>query len=483
MRGTTLAERKVSKLMSKLFGTFIRVAAILLLCPLVLGAQELTSHEFWQRVKANHPISRHASLLLEQGAQELLYARGGFDPKLSAEQDQKVFGGSDYYSYGRGGVKIPTAWGVALKAEYDWTDPNGLYYNPDRRIPEGGQAVLGIELPLLRGLLFDEARSDWRQAQLGQDRYRAIADELRNALFMDANKAYWDWSYAYHSREIAREARTYSYERLTGIRESFRAGDNPAIDTLEAFLQWQSWELEVQEANLQLNHAVAKIQALLWEQNGQPVNWQANWVPQHPALLERQPDLATLQQQVQEHPSLRAYRLQQQQLAIERRWKVEQYKPELTFNYNFLADRLNFNPEGEAGLDNLLTNNYKWGFTFNAPLLLRKERAGVALTDIKIAQTDWKQQQKQQELSTKLTAYWQEWQNRNRQLQLSESVVENYRTLMEAERVKFRLGESSVFLLNSRQQKLLASQLKLLKTQAELQKAVVALWYTAGQIW
>lgn len=468
---------------SNLFRITFRALLILLLFPILVQGQVLTPGEFWQQVKVNHPISRQAALLLEQGAQELLYARGGFDPKLSASQDQKVFGGSDYYSYGQGGVKIPTAWGVALKAEYDWTDPNGLYYNPDRRVPEGGQAILGIELPLLRGLLFDEARSDWRQAQLGQDRYRAIADELRNALFMDANKAYWDWSYAYHSREIALEARTYSDERLTGIRESFRAGDNPAIDTLEAFLQWQSWDLEVQEANLQLNHAVAKIQALFWEQNGRPVNWEDSWVPQHPEFLERQPELATLQQQVLDHPSLRAYRLQQQQLAIERRWKVEQYKPELTFNYNFLADRLDFNPEGEGGLDNLLTNNYKWGFTFSAPLLLRKERAGVALTDIKIAQTDWKQQQKQQELTTKLNAYWQEWENRSRQLVLSQSVVENYRTLMEAERVKFRLGESSVFLLNSRQQKLLASQLKLLKTQAELQKAVVALWYTAGQVW
>ncbi|MEO0877507.1 MAG: TolC family protein, partial [Bacteroidota bacterium] len=117
------------------------------------------------------------------------------------------------------------------------------------------------------------------------------------------------------------------------------------------------------------------------------------------------------------------------------------------------------------------------------PLFLRKERAGVALTDIKIAQTDWKQQQKQQELTTKLNAYWQEWENRSRQLILANSVVDNYRALMDAERVKFRLGESSVFLLNSRQQKLLEAQLKQLKTQAELQKAVVALSYTAGVVW
>ncbi|MEO0724514.1 MAG: TolC family protein [Bacteroidota bacterium] len=465
------------------FSLLLLMVAVFLFTLPQAWSQTMGPNDFWQKVKTNHPIARQAALLLEQGAQELLYARGGFDPKLYASQDQKVFDGKDYYRYGAGGVKIPTAWGLAFKAEYDWTDPNGLFFNPDRTVPEGGQAVAGIELPVLRGLFFDENRSNLRQAQLGQDRYRAIADELRNVLFMDANKAYWDWSYAYHSREIAVEARTYSYERLDGVKESFRAGDNPAIDTLEAFLQWQSWELEVQEANLQLNHAIAKIQALLWEQNGQPANWQDSWEPQHPEFLEQRPDLATLQQQVQEHPSLRAYRFQQQQLAIERRWKTEQFKPELTFNYNFLAERLNFNPAAEGGLRNLVNDNYKWGFTFSSPLFLRKERAGVALTDIKIAQTDWKQQQKQQELTTKLNAYWQEWENRSRQLVLANSVVDNYRALMDAERVKFRLGESSVFLLNSRQQKLLEAQLKQLKTQAELQKAVVALSYTAGVVW
>ena len=468
---------------NKRFRYFLFMLATVALPVSLLIGQALTPVEFWQRVKLNHPVARQAALLQEQGAQELLYARGGFDPKLYAAQDQKVFDGKDYYRYGNGGIKVPTALGLALKAEYDWTDPNGLYYNPDRTIPEGGQAIVGVELPLLRGLFFDENRSDWRQAQIGQDRYRAIADELRNALFVEANKAYWEWSYAYYNRTIAEEARAYSWERLDGIRESFRAGDYPAIDTLEAFLQWQSWELEVQDANLQLNHAIAKIQALLWEQNGQPQVWQQNWVPQHPRLVERAPVFAELQTLLNDHPSLRAYQLKQQQLNIERRWKAEQFKPELTFNYNLLAERVDFSPQDETGLRNLLTDNYKWGFTFSAPLLFRKERAGVALTDIKIAQTDWKFQQKQQELTTKLSAYWQEWELRQKQLQLSEAVVENYATLMEAERVKFRLGESSVFLLNSRQQKLLSAQQKLLKTQIELQKTLVSLWYTAGGTW
>lgn len=110
----------------------------------VSAQQEILAVDlFWQQVKANHPVARQAALLQEQAAQELRYARGGFDPKLYASQEEKVFGGKNYYRYGQGGVKIPTAWGIALKAEYDWTDPNGEYLNPDRTIPPGRSGDCG----------------------------------------------------------------------------------------------------------------------------------------------------------------------------------------------------------------------------------------------------------------------------------------------------------------------------------------------------
>ena len=452
-----------------------------LLLPQVV-AQELTSADFWEQVQRRHPLARQAALLVSQGAQELRYARGAFDPKAYASHEEKIFGDQAYYAYGSGGIKLPTAWGIALKAGYDWTNPNGAYLNPERNIPAGGQALVGLEVPLLRGLFFDEGRSQWRQAQVGQDRYQALADELRNMLFLESQKAYWEWSFAYYAQQIASDAQAYSRERLTAIRQSFRAGDNPAIDTLEAFLQLQSWQLETQEANLLKIQAIAAMQTLLWDEAGQPLAWNNQWVPVPPARSFETPDFADLQQGMQQHPSLVVYQRQLEQLAIERRWKKEQFKPELTFNYNLLANRFDFNPgNSNDGLDNLVTNNFKWGFTFSQALFLRKERAGLALTDIKIAQTEWKRDFKQQELTAKLNAYWQEWQTRKQQLGLAQAMAENYATLLAAEQVKFELGESSVFLLNTRQQKLLNAQLKLLKTEADMQKTSVALWYIAGR--
>lgn len=440
-----------------------------------------TLNDCWQQVRQHHPISQQARLLEAQAAQELRYARGAFDPKLYGELDQKTFDGKNYFTHANGGLKIPTLWGPVLKAEYDWTNTNGVFVNPENNLPTGGQAVLGLEVPLFQGLLFDENRSQLRQAQEGQRLYAAQARELRNMLFLETNKAYWDWAWAYHALELTEQALRYSRDRLDGLREGFRQGDYPAIDTLEAFLQVQQWQLEQQEATILSNHAIARLQALVWDERGRPTVWDPNWMPEHPGQWQGGLSPDSLRTQLSNHPSLETYRSQLRQLQLERRWKTEQLKPDLRVSFNLLGDQFNLNPGDDSGLRDLVTDNYKLGVKFAYPLFLRKQRAGVALTDIKVANTEWKLRQKEQELLTKFQAYEQEFNQRNQQVELAGELVGNYRTLLEAEQVKFQLGESSVFLLNSRQQKLLEAQLKWLKTQAEQQKAAASLRWVAGE--
>ncbi len=443
-------------------------------------AETLSFTDCWERIRSNHPLARQATLLLEQGRQELRYARGGFDPKVYGELDEKTFDGKNYFRHLNGGIKVPTLWGPVLNAEYDWTNVDALFLNPENSLPSGGQAVLGLELPLVQGLFFDENRSRLRQAEEGQLLYSAQARALRNELFLEANKAYWDWAWAYYARELTQQALDYSEERLQGIRQAFIQGDYPAIDTLEAFLQYQSWQLEQQEASIRISHAGARLQAMLWEDNGQPLPWNSVWQPEYPGLQAPLPARDSLMAALNNHPSLQVYQHQLRQQEYQRRWYAEQLKPDIRLSFNLLGDQFNFNPGNENSLVDAVTDNYKLGIRFTYPLFLRKERAGLAIADIKLNNTDLKLRLKQQELETKFQAYWQEWTLRQQQAALASDLTENYGTLLAAEQTKFQLGESSVFLLNSRQQKWLEAQLKQLKTQAELQKAAAAVRWVAG---
>jgi len=68
---------------------------------------------------ANHPIVRQAALLSEEARQELVQARGGFDPKLASGFDRKQFGNPDdakslYYNKWANELKVPIWWAVLI---------------------------------------------------------------------------------------------------------------------------------------------------------------------------------------------------------------------------------------------------------------------------------------------------------------------------------------------------------------------------------
>jgi outer membrane protein TolC len=59
--------------------------------------------------------------------------------------------------------------------------------------------------------------------------------------------------------------------------------------------------------------------------------------------------------------------------------------------------------------------------------------------------------------------------------------VGSYRSLLDGELERFRQGESSIFLINTREQRLLDTQVKYLKLLSEFKKAEAGLvWATGG---
>jgi outer membrane protein TolC len=85
-------------------------------------------------------------------------------------------------------------------------------------------------------------------------------------------------------------------------------------------------------------------------------------------------------------------------------------------------------------------------------------------------------------LSNKALYYNSQIENLKDQIQLSEGNIGNYETLLNAERQKFDIGESSLFLVNSRENKLINAQLKLIELKAKLETSLVALDWSLGRL-
>ncbi|MFK7978588.1 MAG: TolC family protein [Saprospiraceae bacterium] len=444
---------------------------------------------YFEWVRKYHPVIRQAQLLNRVGDAYTLKARGGFDPKFFGAIQQKSFDGKRYFTVGETGLKIPSWLGAEFKAGYNWT--NGVFLNPENNLPAAGQAYAGVKWSLGKGLRIDERRATLEKAKIVQTVNQVEQQAIINDLLLDAGKAYWNWVNAYNDLKIYEAALQLAKVRLEGVKSSYLQGDKPAIDTLESTIQVQNRQILVNDAAVVYENSRRYLSNFLWYENElplevspllRPISYERISLPA--AVIDLEMTLTELNDR---HPILRQYELKLRQLAINRRLKKEQLKPQIDLEFNFLSDGIDFvnrpKDANEMGaLDALFTENYKAGIKVGMPLFRRKERADLELADLKLLDTNYKLQQKRQAIKNKVLNYQDLLDNSRRQVGINQLTVTNYQSLLAAENEKFRFGESSIFLLNSREQKLIAAQLKLVKLLTLYQKNRLALGWAAGQL-
>jgi outer membrane protein TolC len=448
-------------------------------------ARVFTQEELFEWILLYHPVARQAALLDDEARANLRMARGYFDPKLYSDWEQKSFGGDEYFTFGNSGLKVPTWYGLELKAAFQTAA--GINVDPEHKLPATGQAVLGIKAALGQGMMIDERRAMLQKARIFTQSNEAERRLLLNDLLVDAAKAYWDWTAAYNQRIAIEQALDLAQVRQRGMTESYLQGDKPAIDTLEAYILVQNRQSDLNDAEIDYRNAGLSVSNFLWWENDTPLELTGRLRPplldDADAALPLPPvetfvDMAALQ-----HPLLRFYQLKVSGLEVDRRLAAEQLKPRLDAEYNFLGNGTNFlyaPMSDDNTLSNLFLQNYKWGLHFSMPIFLRKERGKLELTRLKIQDTGLELQQKQLEIANKVRQYYNDLENTRRQLVLLNEMTDNYRRMLDAEVTRFQLGESSIFLINAREQSLVQAQLKLLKLQADFQKQQVYLAWATG---
>jgi outer membrane protein TolC len=258
---------------------------------------------------------------------------------------------------------------------------------------------------------------------------------------------------------------------------SFENGDMPAIDTLESLISLQSRQLELAKAEQDLMFSRLAINNFLWIEGEVPLEIQDFIVPENIDISFFEPvvDSIALRQNdlVNEHPEILTYEYKIQTLDVEERMNREYLKPDI---------RIDYNPLYEANNSFMPLNNYKVGVSAAYPLFQRKERGKLAMTRVKIQDTQYDMGLKRQEIQVKLNTYYNLQGQLESQNDLLDETVENYRRMLQAENRKFEIGESSIFLINSREVKYLDSRYKLIAGQSKLLRSRLIYLLFSGQI-
>ncbi|MDX1911030.1 MAG: TolC family protein [Saprospiraceae bacterium] len=369
-----------------------------------MPAQTLDYAGFRQQVLSQHPLSLQAELNRDYARSALLRARGGFDAKAYAGHTGKSFNGKTYFQYTEAGLKLPTWAGLEIKGAYNLAAGN--YLNPENSLPEQGQASFGFTWSLGQGLLFDERRAGLLVARVGLEAGEAERLLARNDLMLEAAKAYWSWNYADNAVSIVSDALQQARIRHEALRQSFLQGERAAVDTLETFILWQTRQVELQFARLDLQNTAIGLANYLWDESQQPRD--ATQLPPAPPLMSMAATTADipetqilLQTALNSHPELRLYQVKLRELDIEQRLKNEKRKPVLDVQYNLLGNQWQFFPTASAEGPAMLANDVKWGIEFSYPLLNRKARGDWQLTRVKTAQTELDLRNKRRQIEAK----------------------------------------------------------------------------------
>lgn len=422
---------------------------------------------FIMQVLEGHPLAKQAKLIPEFAQTYVLKARGGFDPKLAYDLSQKYYGNKMYYSLSDAQLKVPTWYGLSFQTGLEQN--RGSYLDPQALTPQNGLWYGGLSAQIGNGLLIDERRAELQKANVYLQSSQLEQRLALNELLLEAGYAYWDWYLQYNSGQVLQEALTIGAIRLEAMRQMAELGDRPYIDTVEADIQYQTRAAALADQEAKLAAATAFMNRYLWKPDGTPLELDSSTQPLSAATLVGEAPkpiyTGTVDSLVEQHPYLGILAYKLDVLAIEKRYNQEQLKPQIELKYNFLNEPIQYNPLAQFSV-----NDYKWGVSAQMPLFLRKERAAVQQTKLKIEQTTFERQDRRAELTAKMLSTRAEYLNAQKQLAIFTANAASTRKLLEAELNLFETGESSLFMVNMRESAAFAAALKVFEYQAKCEQ-------------
>lgn len=297
-----------------------------------------------------------------------------------------------------------------------------------------------------------------RQAKIFVNQAKADRQLLVNNILFEATISYFNWLKTYNEKRVFDDFLDNAKIRFEGIKKSHELGDKPAIDTLEARIALNNRKLNLEKSRIKFIKSTLELSNFLWLNENTPIEINDGVIPDINTFNTIDNTLNTSILDIEnlnldEHPKLQSLDYKFQSLNIEKRLKKNNLLPQIDLQYNFLS-------ETPDALNSFNSSNYKSGVNVSFPLFLRKERGDLKLAKIKIQDTEYEIQSTKVVLKNKINAINQELESFILQNDYTEIIVEDYDKMLSAEERKFFLGESSLFLVNSRESKLIDAKLK-----------------------
>ncbi len=354
----------------------------------------------------------------------------------------------------------------------------GAVKSPDSQTGTGGEYVVGVRVPILRGFGANSRAASEQQAILGEPLATEQFRRTRLDILEDAGFAYWEWVAAGQRLQVARDLLKVAEVRAEALSKRAELGDIPRIDAIEAGQEVARRQGLLIKAERDLQKSAFKLAAYRWENNGSPapVPTEAN-VPPVVLLPEPTPVGEAAASTARDtalttRPELGANTLQSRITRVDRDLAQNDTKPQVDFV---------FQPGADTG-SKAIGDTLKVGFQFSLPLERRDATGRRDEADLRLQRLSQDatllRRQIVLEVDDAVSAV-------NRAAERYAATVRERELAQQVEnreRDRLRLGEGTVFLLNQRERATAEAAQKVIDSRAEYFQATLSLQVATGDL-
>ena len=430
--------------------------------------QKLSLMQVLQSIDTHYPQVKIAQLEVIKASGAFVNSKGQFDPSLEASTRLQPAGGYINY-YGDTQLTIPTLYnGVKLFAGYRNGEGSWPIYYQNYLTNSGGEYRAGLSLPLLRDRLIDKERTGLLSSAQLMLMKEQDAETIKIKIYQEAIKAYWQWVEAGLQLKTFKQLLHLAQKRQHAIEQQASLGDLPKLAISENLQQIIQREQLLNQGQMIFEQAGVNLSLYFRDAKGNTLVPEAEFLP---ALTSTS---YPIEASLREHPGIKKLNHYALMMKLKRNQARNELLPQLD------ATAYTFKQNGTGGYPLMIPQAAMVGVSFKFPLLQRQAKGNLIQAESELRQVRVEKRFFYEQLNNEFANMLIGINRSKRQISLLKKEVSLAQKVQHGETKKFYQGDSTLFLVNQREQMTTQVQLNTLHAQVQLEELKARARYFAS---
>ena len=419
-------------------------------------------------VEQFYPIILAGEQLLSAAEYDYLAAQGAFDLQFRSLNQTTPLGFYQNAASDNVFDKPTPIAGTSFFAGYRMGRGNFPSYDGKRATNEYGEVRVGAVVPLLRNRDTDKNRTDLKKSEMDKKLAELNLQKLKIEVIRVATQRYWKWVSTGQEYKVMKGLLEIAEKRVEQVKERVRLGDLPSIEITEndrVILQREAQlviaERELQKASIDLS--------LFWRgETGAMIRPDESQLPSAlpvPMILENMNVDSLLKKALDVRPDLREYAYKKEKFKLDMELAQNNLKPQVDL---VVVGSQNMGPGSVTRTPTQVEANV----VLNIPIQTRRQRGQIGSAQSQISKLEQEETFQRDKIKTEIQDSLSDMEALRKRVIVAEKEVKLARKLEELERDRFNLGDSTLLIVNIREQTAAEAAIREVRSLGDFQNSL-----------